>query len=186
MDRGPSGHFEPIAPGSATLDAFVPDPLPSDPPLAYEHLRPAFEEASRSIMRLYAPRGLSLPRVAFFISLRHREAIFSTRLPGVRVSTSDSFRMDPHRLQDTPRSVIMATQLRIAGDEGSNRIEGGAPVSVALIRELHATMFSVFADIGALGSGEFRTGSGWPLDASAPPTYVPAPARQAPGGSLVL
>ncbi len=156
--------------------AFVPSPLPPDPPIALdEALASLLSRADQAIGRLDGATA-TLPNPDLFLAMYVRqEAVLSSQIEGTQSSLDDilSFELDPEGAE-TPRDVVDVVNYVRAMNFGLDRRET-LPLSLRLIREIHAVLLA-----GVRGAdkqpGEFRTSQNWvgagfvPLERA---TYVP-------------
>jgi cell filamentation protein, protein adenylyltransferase len=75
--------------GEETVRAFMPPPLPPDPPLPMEALQRLLEQANQSLGRLDGLASL-LPNLSLFIyAYVRKEAVLSSQVEGTQSSLSD-------------------------------------------------------------------------------------------------
>ncbi|MEW5802835.1 MAG: Fic/DOC family N-terminal domain-containing protein [bacterium] len=140
--------------------AFVPNPLPPDPPL---HL-------ASGIYRLMEKAGWALGRLEGLISLlpdkapiiyffSRREALASSQIEGNRCSLSDLLLFE----NDEPPLVTLCDVQQVfstvvAMDHGMKTLSAGYPLTLQLIRKIHKVFFSGKKD---KTPGEFRQSQIW-------------------------
>ncbi len=90
MKRGTTGYLQPISTTGENAQAFVPHPLPPEPPLALDsELDKLLDAASTSIGRLDGV-SLVLPDSGLFIyTYVRQEAVLSSQIEGTHSSLSD-------------------------------------------------------------------------------------------------
>lgn len=90
MKRGPTGEFIVKKSGDEAVKAFVPRPLPPDPPLMEDSkLREALDKALLSLGRLDSIAKI-LPDTNLFLYMYVRkEAVLSAQIEGTQSSLSD-------------------------------------------------------------------------------------------------
>src|SRR6266511_2813880 len=90
MQRGLTGHFVPVSSPGETCRAFVPNPLPPDPPLTMDaELQSLHEQATLALGRLDGLTSV-LPDLNLFIySYVRNEAVLSSQIEGTQSSLSD-------------------------------------------------------------------------------------------------
>lgn len=124
-----------------TVRAFVPWPLPPNPPLELEAFFPLLDRANQALGRL---DGLStlLPDTELFLYLYVRkEAVLSSQIEGMQSSLSDLLLFEnegaPGVLMDDVREV---SNYVAAMQHGLERLRDGFPLSLRLIREIHGIL----------------------------------------------
>lgn len=163
--------------------AFVPAPLPPDPEVQItDELRVLLSQADRALGRLDGSIQ-TLPNPDLFVYMYVRkEAVLSSQIEGTQSSLQDVLAAEAKILaQDRPQDVDEVIYYVGAMNHGLRRL-GDLPVSVRLIREIHAELLQ-----GARGShltpGELRTTQNWigpdgcTLNEA---TFVPPPPHEVP------
>jgi len=183
------GRYEVTNAGGETVRAFVPPPLPPVPPLQMEGLQLLLEQASRALGRL---DGMStvLPDPALFLySYVRKEAVLSSQIEGTQSSLSDLLLFENSETPGAPIGDVQEVSNYVAAlDHGLLRLREGFPLSLRLIREIHAILLSK-----GRGSekepGEFRRSQNW-IGGTRPgnAVYVPPPSNLVMGcmGQLEL
>lgn len=146
---------------STGYNAFVPAPLPPDPPLALNgELQTLLSNADRDIGRLDALAAL-LPNPDLFVAMyvRH-EAVLSSQIEGTQSTLEDvlAFEADSQR-DDAPRDVEEVVNYVRAMNHGLARLRD-LPLSLRLLREIHAELMRGVRG-GDKSPGEFRTSQNW-------------------------
>jgi Fic family protein len=146
---------------AAGYRAFIPNPLPPDPPIRLdEKLQSLLSQADRALGRLDGSIQ-TLPHPDLFVSMYIRkEAVLSSQIEGTQSSLQDVLAAEAKVLSpDAPQDVNDVFNYVRAMNYGLNRL-ADLPVSVRLIREIHAELLA-----GARGShltpGELRTSQNW-------------------------
>ena len=162
--------------------AFIPNPLPPDPPLDYSSLALVLAEASEAAGRLDGLAAL-LPDPERFISMYvRREAELSSRIEGTESTLDDilEYEAEPAS-QRLPSDIGEVFNYVRALNHGIQRLDT-LPLSNRLIREMHAILME-----GVRGQerqpGEFRTSQNWigrPGATLAEASFVPPPAPEVP------
>ena len=90
MERGVTGRYEVTTVGGERVEAFVPAPLPPDPPLRLDGgLQESLESAVLALGRLDAASAI-LPEASFFLyTYVRKEAVVSSQIEGTQSSLSD-------------------------------------------------------------------------------------------------
>jgi Fic family protein len=163
--------------------AFVPAPLPPDPPLRIEGELPGLlSRADQALGRLDGS-VLTLPDPDLFVFMYVRkEAVLSSQIEGTQSSlqdllTAEAKLQDPDRPLDVEEVVNYVRALRFGLARRS-----ALPVSVRLIREIHEELLRGVRG-GLLQPGELRTSQNWIGPAGAPLTaayFVPPPPHEVP------
>ena len=157
--------------------AFVPAPLPPDPPLEIgDTLQDLLEQANRALGRLDGV-GTLLPDTRLFLySYIRKEALLSSQIEGTQSSFSDLLLYENEEAPGVPLDDVQEVSCYVAAMEhGLKRIREGFPLSLRLIRELHEILLS--SGRGSHKSpGEFRRSQNW-IGGSRPGNarYVPPP-----------
>ncbi|MBI1213757.1 MAG: Fic family protein [Alphaproteobacteria bacterium] len=141
--------------------AFVPAPLPPDPPVVIEgELQAALSDADRALGRLDGSiQTLPNPNLFVYMYVR-KEAVLSSQIEGTQSSLQDLIAAEAHVLSsDRPQDVDELVNYVSAMNHGLARLRE-LPVSVRLIREIHERLLK-----GVRGShltpGELRTTQNW-------------------------
>jgi len=164
--------------------AFIPAPLPPDPPLDLSGpLRERLSEADYALGRLDGA-VLTLPNPDLFVFMYVRkEAVLSSQIEGTQSSLQNLLAAEAQLFDpDTPRDVNEVANYVRAMNHGLARL-ADLPVSVRLIREIHTELMQGVRG-GRLAPGELRTSQNWigPGDCTlANATFVPPPPHEVPG-----
>lgn len=160
--------------------AFVPAPLPPDPPLQFDAaLQALLSRADQALGRLDGAAQL-LPNPDLFVAMYVQwESVLSSQIEGTQSTLEDllDFQLDPRRVGSS-QDVEEVVNHVAAMNHGLRRLEE-FPLSLRLIREIHAELMQ-----GVRGAektpGEFRSSQNWIGPAGATlsqATFVPpAPA----------
>ena len=161
---------------SESCRAFVPPPLPPEPPLDLMPLTELLAKASQATGRLDGVADV-LPNSSLFLYYYIRkEAVLSSQIEGTQSSLSDLLLYESNEEPSVPVEDVAEVSCYVAAFEhGLRRIQGGFPLSLRLIREMHKILLSK-----GRGShkqpGEFRTSQNW-IGGSRPGNarFVPPP-----------
>lgn len=177
VERHPGYHIETNAYGE-TVRAFVPAPLPPDPPLDLRLQLVRLTRAERAVGALDAISDL-LPDPDLFIYMYARkEAVLSAQIEGTQSTLSTLLRADSEArgrpLSDDLREVFNYID---AMDYALDRLEA-LPLSLRLIREAHGILMQSVRGARA-DPGEFRRTQNW-IGGSRPGNarFVPPPVPQ--------
>lgn len=163
--------------GGEPYQSFVPSRLPPDPPVQVdENLRELMDRALLALGRLDAVSAL-LPDTSLFLYMYVRkEAVLSSQIEGTQSSLSDLLLFESDGAPGVPTKDVQEVSNYVAAmNHGLERLRGGFPISLRLIREIHGILLSQ-----GRGSekepGEFRRTQNW-IGGSRPgnASFVPPP-----------
>lgn len=163
--------------------AFIPSPLPPDPPIKLEgELQALLSRADRALGRLDGSIQ-TLPNPDLFVAMYVRkEAVLSSQIEGTQSSLQDVLAAEARVLSpNRPRDVNEVFNYIKAMNYGIERLKS-LPVSVRLIREIHAKLLTGVPG-QHLTPGELRTSQNWigPSGCTlAEASFVPPPPHEAP------
>lgn len=165
----------------ARFRAFIPSPLPPEPPIAVSpEMQVLLSKADRALGRLDGSiQTLPHPDLFVFMNVR-KEAVLSSQIEGTQSSIQDVLAAEAQILSpDRPKDVDEVVNYVRAMKYGLKRLEE-LPVSVRLIREIHAELLK-----GVRGQhltpGDIRTSQNWigPVGCSLnEATFVPPPPHE--------
>lgn len=168
---------------STGYQAFIPAPLPPQPPLALDAtLTSLLSQADRALGRLDGS-VLTLPNPDLFILMYVRkEAVLSSQIEGTQSSLQDLLAAEASLYdENSPRDVEEVINYVRAMKHGLARLDE-LPVSVRLVREIHTELMQgVRGD--RLQPGELRQSQNWIGPAGCTlntATFVPPPAHEVP------
>jgi len=170
------GTFVSTTTAGETVRAFLPPPLPPDPPVDLSGLYQKLDRANQALGRLDSLTTL-LPDAQLFLYLYVRkEALLSSQIEGTKSSFSDLLLFENEAAPGVPIDDVEEVSNYVAAiQHGLRRIKGGFPLSLRLIREIHGILLR-----GGRGAnktpGEFRRSQNW-IGGSRPgnATFVPPP-----------
>src|ERR1035441_548914 len=144
-----------------SFQAYVPPPLPPDPPLVLQPLLTLLEQANQALGRLDGLASI-LPDPSLFIYLYVRkEAVLSSQIEGTQSSFSDLMLFESAEAPGVPLEDVQEVSNYVAAlGHGLDRLRGGFPLSLRLIREIHAVLLSKGRG-REKQPGEFRTSQNW-------------------------
>jgi Fic family protein len=177
MSRGQTGRYYPISTIDESVKAFVPNPLPPNPPLKID---PTIQEANdfafHSLGRLDSASSFLPATPLFLYQYIRKEAVLSSQIEGTQSSLSDLLLFELDTLPGVPLEDVAEVAHYVAAlEHGLRRLKEGFPLSLRLIKEIHAILLR-----GGRGSdktpGEFRRSQNW-IGGSRPgnAVYVPPP-----------
>jgi Fic family protein len=182
MKRELQGYYLPISTADETAKAFVPNPLPPEPPIEWSlELLAAFDSAQLALGRLDGA-GAMLPSTQLFLYMYVRkEAVFSSMIEGTQSSLSDLLLYEIAQEPGAPLDDVREVSNYVAAlDHGLKRLAEGFPLSLRLIREMHAILLADGRGQHA-DPGEFRRSQNW-IGGTRPGNayFVPPPAQNVP------
>ena len=182
MQRGEIGRYETTNAGGEPVRAFVPVPLPPDPPLVLEgSIQRALEAATLALGRLDAVSTLLPDEALFLYSYARKEAVLSSQIEGTQSSLSDLLRFELDDAPGVPFEDVVEVSNHVAAlEHGMRRLGEGFPLCNRLIRETHEVLLSRGRGSGK-APGDFRRSQNWiggtrPGDAA----FVPPPHTAVP------
>ena len=178
-----SGALTTISTVGEIARAFVPHPLPPDPPVALtDDDRELMDEANRALGRLDG-LSLMLPDTRLFVYMYIRkEAVLSSQVEGTQSSLSDLLSHENAEAPGVPVDDVVEVSNYVAAIEhGLSRLRGGFPLSLRLICEMHDRLLS-HGRGAAMQPGQFRTSQNW-IGGQRPgvAAFVPPPPHQVMG-----
>lgn len=141
--------------------AYMPTPLPPDPPVDLAKIYPYLEKATQALAELNFIHK-SVPNTALFIYMYVRkEALLSSQIEGTQSSFSDLMLFEYQQkptvsLEDVEEVSNYVKAIKY----GLNRLKEGFPLSLRLLREIHGVLLSGGRGSGKL-PGEFRRSQNW-------------------------
>jgi len=174
-----TGRYVTSTTAGEAVRAFVPAPLPPEPPLDLTPLLPLLDRANQALGRLDGASSL-LPDTAFFLFLYvQKEALLSSQIEGTQSSLSDLLLFENDGVPGVPLDDVQEVSHYVAAmQHGLTRLREGFPISLRLIREIHGVLLS-----GGRGAekqpGEFRRSQNW-IGGTRPgnATFVPPPPQE--------
>lgn len=156
--------------------AFVPPPLPPNPPVRLDGLQQLLDKTNQAIGRLDGLASI-LPDLSLFIyTYVRKEAVLSSQIEGTQSSLSDLLLFENDEVPGAPIQDVQEVSNYVAAmNHGLERLRSGFPLSLRLIREIHEILLSK-----GRGSekqpGEFRRSQNW-IGGSRPgnAVFVPPP-----------
>lgn len=173
-----TGHFVTRADVRGSYEAYVPLPLPPDPPLEMDsELETLRDKANRALGRLDGIIDI-LPDTGLFIyQYVRKEALLSSQIEGTQSSMSDLFMFEFDETPGGPLDEVEEVSNYVAAlNHGRKRLDEGFPLSLRLFREIHEILLWKGRGgdrlIGEFRRGQNRIGGLGIRDA----LYVPPPA----------
>ncbi len=162
MKRNLQGRFVTISTVGEKAQAFIPSPLPPAPPIDWSpELRKKFDKALLSLGRLDGVSVL-LPETSLFIyTYVRKEAVLSSQIEGTQSSLSDLLLFELEQQPGVPMDDVQEVSNYVAAlNHGLARLEGGFPLSLRLIQEMHDKLLSKGRGSDK-APGEFRRSQNW-------------------------
>jgi len=164
------GHFAVSTTAGERVRAFIPPPLPPEPPLNLMRLQRRLEKASRALGRLDGlTRVLPDPHLFIYLYLR-KEAVLSSQIEGTQSTLSDLLLFEANDQPGVPLDDVLEVSNYVAAlEHGLQRVRTDLPLSLRLLREVHAVLLRRGRGLTRrlASSGRARTGS--PAHARATP-----------------
>ena len=163
-EPGPSprlGRFELTSVGGEQVRAFVPLPLPPDAPVELRTMQRPLEQANQALGRLDGVASI-LPDTPLFLYMYVRkEALLSSQIEGTQSSLSDLLLFEAEEAPGVPLDDVREVSNYVAAmDHGLDRLRGGFPLSLRLIREIHGILLARGRGEDK-APGEFRRSQNW-------------------------
>ena len=155
------GTFAETGAGGERVRAYVPPPLPPTPPLALPQLMSVYERAVAAVGRLDGVTTITPSTPLFLYMYVRKEALLSSQIEGTQSSLSDLLLYENDAAPGAELNDVTEVSNYVASIEhGVKRLREGFPLSLRLIREMHAIILK-----SGRGStrqpGEFRRSQNW-------------------------
>lgn len=159
--QGRMGRFIEASTSGERVKAYVPAPLPPTPPLDLPQILGAYDAARGAIGELDGVTTI-LPSTPLFLFMYVRkEALLSSQIEGTQSSLSDLLLFENHEVPHVPLDDVTEVSNYVAAlEHGMARMRSGFPLSLRLIREIHAVLLQ--SGRGTTKQpGEFRKSQNW-------------------------
>ena len=162
MQRDGTGRHEITSTAGESVRAFVPAPLPPEPPVQLEGgLQVLHERALLACGRLDGVSTLLPDQELFLYAYVRREALLSSQIEGTQSSLSDLLLFELEEAPGVPFNDVVEVSSYVAGlEHGLARLREGFPLSSRLLREIHARLLARGRGADRL-PGEFRRSQNW-------------------------
>lgn len=173
-----TGTYHTTTTAGEAVRAFVPDPLPPNPSVAWSPALVALQQrAALALGRLDGVTSL-LPDPALFIyAYVRKEAVLSSQIEGTQSSLSDLLAYENDQAPGVPLDDVVEVSCYVAAlNHGLKRMEeDGFPLSLRLVKEIHGVLLASGRGSGKQ-PGEFRQSQNW-IGGSRPgiAAFVPPP-----------
>lgn len=165
--------------GGEKVRAFVPPPLPPEPPVEMRRFLGLLEQANQALGRLDGLASV-LPDLSLLIYMYVRkEAVLSSQIEGTQSSLSDLLLFESDEAPGVPLEDVREVSSYVAAmNHGLKRLREGFPLSLRLIREIHGILLASGRGSDKL-PGEFRRSQNW-IGGTRPgnAAFVPPPAER--------
>jgi Fic family protein len=160
--------------------AFIPAPLPPEPPLEFgPDLQRLHEEAGHALGQLDGVSRQMDPARLLYMYVR-KEAVLSSQIEGTQSTLADLLEHEVEAVPGTPAGEVAEVSRYVAAlHHGLDAIRSGRlPLSLRLIRELHGVLMREGRGSGR-APGEFRRTQNW-IGGSRPGNarFVPPPPHE--------
>lgn len=174
------GRYVTISTASEKAQAYLPPPLPPDPPVKMENLYGLLERANLELGRLES-LARQVPHIGLFLyNYVRKESLLSSQIEGTQSSFSELLLHESAQAPGVPTDKDVEEVVRYvkAMDLGIERLREGIPISVRLLREMHEVLLSHGRGSSQL-PGEFRRSQNW-IGGTRPGNarFVPPPHEQ--------
>ncbi|WP_165814816.1 Fic family protein [Labrenzia sp. 011] len=157
---GRLGKFVETSVAGERVRAFVPPPLPPEPPIDLSNLLTRLSAAERALGRLDGVSVLLPNKELFLYMYVRKEAVLSSQIEGTQSTLSDLLRFETEAVSGAPlddtREVTNYVDAMMYGLDRMATL----PISLRLIREMHGRL--LHGGRGATQNpGEFRSSQNW-------------------------
>jgi Fic family protein len=155
------GRYEITVSGGEEVRAYIPPPLPPDPPLRLERLQLHLERANQALGRLDGLTAV-LPGVPQLLyAYVRKEAVLSSQIEGTQSSLSDLLLHEQDGTPGVPLDDVEEVSDYVAAlEHGMTRLKEGFPLSLRLLREIHGVLLRRGRG-REKDPGEFRRSQNW-------------------------
>ena len=177
MHRGNTGRYDTVSAGGENVKAFIPRPLPPEPPLDLSNSRQRLlEKATLALGRLDSISILLPDPNVFLYAYIRREAVLSSQIEGTQSSLDDLLLFELEEAPGVPLDDVVEVSNYVAAlEHGMERLHKAFPLSNRLIRDMHKVLLARGRGSGK-APGEFRRTQNW-IGGSRPGNahFVPPP-----------
>ena len=188
MQRGPTGDYQVTTTVGEPVRAFVPHPLPPEPPLDLSGPRQRLlEQAVLACGRLDGVSALLPDPDLFLYAYVRREAVLSSQIEGTQSSLSDLLLFELDEAPGVPFDDVVEVSNYVAAlEHGMALLKQGLPVSSRILREVHAKLLARGRGADKM-PGEFRRTQNW-IGGTRPGNarFVPPPPAAVPAAMSAL
>lgn len=181
MQRKETGRYETLHSGDEPVRAFIPAPLPPDPPLRMDgSLQQDLEKAVLALGQLDGVSALLPDKTLFLYSYVRKEAVLSSQIEGTQSSLSDLLLFELEEVPGVPLDDVAEVSNHVAALEHGLSLLKELPLCNRLLREMHGKLLSSGRGSDKM-PGEFRATQNW-IGGSRPGNafFVPPPHTAVP------
>lgn len=181
MQREQTGRYETLHSGDEPVRAFIPAPLPPDPPLRMDgSLQQDLEKAVLALGQLDGVSALLPDKTLFLYSYVRKEAVLSSQIEGTQSSLSDLLLFELEEVPGVPLDDVAEVSNHVAALEHGLSLLKKLPLCNRLLREMHGKLLSSGRGSDKM-PGEFRATQNW-IGGSRPGNafFVPPPHTAVP------
>lgn len=182
MHRPPPGHYVAVSTAGEAFKAFIPAPLPPDPPIVWTPtLRRRFDSALVALGRLDAVTALLPNATLLLYSFVRKEAVLSSQIEGSQSSLADLLLYEIDEEPGVPvEDAREVSRCVSALERGLKDLRGGLPLCTRLMQAMHKVLLS-HPGGGSKTPGEIRRSQVW-IGGTRPgnAVFVPPPANAVP------
>ena len=181
MQREQTGRYETLHSGDEPVRAFIPAPLPPDPPLRMDgSLQQDLEKAVLALGQLDGVSALLPDKTLFLYSYVRKEAVLSSQIEGTQSSLSDLLLFELEEVPGVPLDDVAEVSNHVAALEHGLSLLKELPLCNRLLREMHGKLLSSGRGSDKM-PGEFRATQNW-IGGSRPGNafFVPPPHTAVP------
>lgn len=162
MKRGLTGTYQITTVTGEQVKAFIPNPLPPEPPLEWTGQRQKLlEHATMALGRLDSITLLLPDPQLFLYAYVRREAVLSSQIEGTQSSLAQLMLFELEQAPGVPIDDVVEVSNYVAAlEHGLKRLQEGFPLSNRLIREMHGILLSKGRG-SEKSPGEFRRSQNW-------------------------
>jgi Fic family protein len=161
QDSGRKGKWVTSTVTGETVRAFLPPDLPPRPPIDMAGLSVLASEAMLALGRLDGVRNVAPDTSHFLYMYVRKEALLSSQIEGTQSSLSDLLLYEDEAAPGMPLDDVEEVSTYVAAlTHGLERIRGGFPLSLRLLKEMHAILLS-YGRGSTKQPGAFRRSQNW-------------------------
>ena len=179
MKRALQGHYVTVSTVGEKVKAFIPSPLPPHPAIDWSpELQAKFDQALLELGRLDSVSLLLRDTSLFLYMYIRKEAVLSSMIEGTQSSLSDLLLFELEQEPGVPLDDVREVSNYVAAlSFGLGRMADGFPLSLRLIKEIHAILLAKGRGRRQT-PGQFRRTQNW-IGGTRPgnAAFVPPPAE---------
>jgi Fic family protein len=173
------GRYVTTSVAGEAIRAYIPVPLPPNPAVDLGRLHGRIERANRAVGRLDGLSSMMPDSNLLLYPYVRKEAVLSSQIEGTQSSLSELLLFESSAAPGVPLNDVEEVSNYVAAmQHGLRRLRSGFPLSLRLVREMHAILLR-----GGRGAnkapGEFRRSQNW-IGGTRPGNalFVPPPPNQ--------